>query len=156
MVPSLDEAFLNKIYEEPVISTTALSLESAAAANSQPKTKGLPKPDLSIPRNAWLFVNLKHGTHFSSIVQDGDYERVDPVRLFSDKFPPTFFIHGDADGMVLTKFSEMAHAELERLGVETGIMLPKGKSHGFDVGVGPEDSDFISIRAGLDFLIQHK
>ncbi|OBT65058.1 hypothetical protein VE03_05242 [Pseudogymnoascus sp. 23342-1-I1] len=156
MIPDLDKAFLDKIHEEPVITTTALSLERAAAAGAQPKTKGLPRPDLSIPRNAWLFVNLKNGTHFSSIVQDGNYERVDPVRLFSAKFPPTFFIHGNADGMVLPKFSEMAHAELQRLGVETGILLPEGKSHGFDVGVGPEDEEFASIRAGLDFLIQHK
>ncbi|QKX54952.1 uncharacterized protein TRUGW13939_02042 [Talaromyces rugulosus] len=138
-IPSLDEAFLNQIYQEPVISHTGLSLEGASKSNDKPKTKGLPMPDLSVPRNAWLFSSLKNGTHFSSIVKDGDYQHVDPVRL-----------HG------IHNFSVKAHEELQLLGVETGIELPEGKSHGFDVGVGPEDPDFASIRAGLDFLIRHK
>ncbi|KAL2829518.1 Alpha/Beta hydrolase protein [Aspergillus cavernicola] len=159
MIPTLDDAFMNKIYEEPVLSTTILSLERAsaeAAHQARPKTKGLPKPDLSIPRNAWLFVSLKLGTHFASIVQDGDYERVDPVRGFSEGFPPTFFVHGNADGMVLPDFSVRAYEELKELGVDTGLGLPEGKSHGFDVGVEVDDADFESIKAGLDFLIRHK
>ncbi|KAJ5774422.1 Alpha/beta hydrolase fold-3 [Penicillium paradoxum] len=155
MIPSLEDAFLNQIHSEPVLSNTMLSLERAANTNTQPKTKGLPRPDLSIPRNAWLFVKLKEGTHLPGIVQDGDYERIDPVRSFSANFPPTFFVHGNADAMVLPEFSVKAHEKLQSLGVETRILLPEGKSHGFDVGVEPEDEDFASIRAGLDFLVQH-
>lgn len=157
MIPPLDDAFLNQIYNEPVLSNTMLSLEHAANTNTQPKTKtkGLPRPDLSIPRNAWLFVKLKEGMHLPAIVQDGDYERIDPVRSFSANFPPTFFVHGNADAMVLSEFSVKAHEKLRSFGVETGILLPEGKSHGFDVGVEPEDADFTSIRAGLDFLVQY-
>lgn len=155
MIPSLDEAFINQVYKEPVSSNTMLSLERATKASDQPKTKGLPRPDLSVPRNAWLFVTLKDGTQFPAIVQDGDYKRVDPVNSFSEKFPPTFFIHGNADGMVIPKFSIEANEKLQKLGVETKILLPEGKSHGFDVGVELDEPDFVPIRAGLDFLIEH-
>ena len=155
MIPALDEAFINQVYKEPVSSNTMLSLESATKTSDQPKTKGLPRPDLSVPRNAWLFVTLKEGTQLPAIVQDGDYKRIDPVNSFSDKFPPTFFIHGDADGMIIPKFSIDANKKLQSLGVETGILLPEGKSHGFDVGVEADELDFVSIRAGLDFLIKH-
>ncbi|CAI7640056.1 unnamed protein product [Penicillium glandicola] len=155
MIPTLDQAFINQVYKEPVSSNTMLSLESATKTNDQPKTKGLPRPDLSVPRNAWLFVHLKEGTQLPAIVQDGDYERIDPVNSFSDKFPPTFFIHGDADGMIIPKFSIDANSKLQSLGIETGILLPKGKSHGFDIGVEIDEPDFVSIRAGLDFLIKH-
>lgn len=155
MIPSLDEAFINQVFKEPVSSNTMLSLERASNTSEQPKAKGLPRPDLSVPRNAWLFVTLKEGTQFPAIVQDGDYERIDPVNLFSGKFPPTFFIHGDADGMIIPKFSIEAKEKLESFGVETGILLPEGMSHGFDVGVELNEPEFASIRAGLDFLIKH-
>ncbi|KAJ5438091.1 Alpha/beta hydrolase fold-3 [Penicillium daleae] len=155
MIPELDEAFINQVYKEPVSSNTMLSLERATNTREQPRTKGLPRPDLSVPRNAWLFVTLKEGTQLPAIVQDGDYKRIDPVNSFSDKFPPTFFIHGDADGMIIPKFSIEAKKKLENLGVETRILLPEGKSHGFDVGVELDEPEFAPIRAGLDFLIEH-
>jgi acetyl esterase/lipase len=155
MIPELDETFINQIYKEPVSSNTTLSLERATNTREQPKTKGLPRPDLSVSRNAWLFVTLKKGTQLPAIVQDGDYKRIDPVNSFSDKFPPTFFIHGDADGMIIPKFSIEAKKKLENLGVETRILLPEGKSHGFDVGVELDEPEFAPIRAGLDFLVEH-
>ncbi|KAJ5513434.1 Alpha/beta hydrolase fold-3 [Penicillium fimorum] len=155
MIPSLPEEFINQVFNEPVCSTTMLSLERATNTSDKPKSKGLPRPDLSVPRNAWLFVSLKDGTQLKAIVKDSDYKRIDPVNSFTDKFPPTFFIHGDADGMVIPKFSIQAKEKLESLGVETGILLPEGKSHGFDVGVEVDELEFAPIRAGLDFLIAH-
>lgn len=155
IIPALPEQFINQVFNEPVCSSTVLSLERATKTSDQPKTKGLPRPDLSVPRNAWLFVSLKDGTQLKAIVKDGDYKRIDPVNSFTEKFPPTFFLHGDADGMVIPKFSIQAKEKLESLGVETGILLPEGKSHGFDVGVEVNEPEFAPIRAGLDFLIAH-
>ena len=102
-----------------------LPLEHVAQSDAPTKTKGLPRPDLSIPRNAWFFVSLKNGTHFSSITKDENYERVDPVNLLSDRFPPTFFVRDKADGMVLSEISLRAHEKLQHFNIETGILLPE-------------------------------
>ncbi|KAL1604874.1 hypothetical protein SLS60_004414 [Paraconiothyrium brasiliense] len=156
MLPDFDAAYLNKIFDEPIISNTMTSLEQTASARPTTKIVGMPKPDLSIVRNAWLFDGLKRGTHLRAIVQDGDYKRIDPVSMFSHSFPPTFFVHGESDDMVPTSFSEQAYAELLKLGVETGISLAEGKSHGFDAGMDSDDPAFKSVLAGLDFLIKRK
>jgi len=157
MLPPFEKAYLDQIWEEPVIATTTTSLEKEASAlASTPKTKGLPVPDFSIPRNAWLFDSLKSGTHLKAIVKDDKFERTDPVRLFSSSFPPTFFIHGTADTLILTEFSEKAHGELAKLGVDTGIALVEGQSHGFDAGISTEDVEWAKVRESLDFLIYHR
>lgn len=57
--------------------------------------------------------------------------------------------------MVIPKFSIEANEKLRSLGVETKILLPEEKSHGFDVGVEVDEPEFAPIRAGLDFLIEH-
>lgn len=87
MIPSLDEEFIKQVYKEPVSSNTMLSLERATNTSNQPKTKGLPRPDLSVARNAWLFVSLKEGTQLQAIVQDGDYKRIDTGQLLLGQVP---------------------------------------------------------------------
>ena len=47
------------------------------------------KPDLQTPRPAWYIMQMKRGTSISSLVPDGDYERVDATTGFSKDFPPT-------------------------------------------------------------------
>ncbi|KAH9204916.1 Alpha/Beta hydrolase protein [Leptodontidium sp. 2 PMI_412] len=154
-LPPFEEAFLNKVYEEGVISTTATSLEQSAKSQTSSKSKGMPRPDLSIPRNAWLFDSLKNGTHLQAVVKDGDYERIDPVRFFSPKFPPTFFIHGTKDDLIEPRFSIAASEALHKLGVEIRIQLVEGESHGFDSGMDSSDAQFKYIQEGLDFLTSH-
>jgi acetyl esterase/lipase len=154
-LPPFEETFLNKVYEEGVISTTAISLERNPKPQTSPKSKGMPKPDFSIPRNAWLFDSLKRGTHLQAVVKDGDYERIDPVRFFSPKFPPTFFIHGTKDDLIEPRFSIAASEALNKLGVETRIHLVEGGSHGFDTGMDSSDAHFKYIQDGIDFLISH-
>lgn len=89
------------------------------------------------------------------IVKDDDFERVDPTPLFKPGFPPTFFLHGDADVMVLTEFSQRAYEDLTKQRVEAEIALLPGKSHGFDVGISQEDEEWPKVREGLDFIIRH-
>jgi len=145
---------LNKIWDEGVISTTATSLERSGAVPppSEGKPKGLLKPDLSIPRNAWLFDALKRGTHMKEIVKDGIYERVDPVQHFSSDFPPTFFIHGTSDDFIVHRLSVAAYDRLQELGVESGIALVEGQSHGFDSFLTASDPDYKSVSEGFTFL----
>lgn len=154
MIPTFPREFIDKIHDEPTQTTTMTSLERASAAREKNNKRGMPAPDLSVPRNAWLFTALREGTHLRDIVKDGDFERIDPARLFKPGFSPTFFLHGDADAMVLTSFSERAHKELGEQGVETEIALVRGASHGFDAGISQDDEDWPQVRQGLDFIIR--
>jgi acetyl esterase/lipase len=168
-IPDFDESFVNQIFNEPLLTSTATSLEKASAASTgdghsapsstgsqKPRREpGMPKPDLSIPRNAWLFSALKHGTHLGKIVQDGNFDRVDPASGFSATFPPTFFIHGAADALVLTRLSEQAYHKLKDLGVDTGLALVPGASHGFDSGLPEDDPKYAFVREGITFLKNH-
>ncbi|KAF2787650.1 alpha/beta-hydrolase [Melanomma pulvis-pyrius CBS 109.77] len=156
-LPTLDDTFLNQIFDEPVLTSTATSLESTARPvvdEDKPK-KGLPPPDLSKPRNAWLFSAFKDGTHLSKIVQDDDFDRVDPVNSFSRVFPPTFFVHGLADSLIIPDISKEALRRLMEHGVETGIALVPEASHGFDLGLRPEDSQYEYVKQGIEFLKRH-
>lgn len=168
-LPDFGEDFINKVFEEPAITSTATSLEQASRATTgedgpeEPQSTpapaetkkpkgGLPMPDFSKPRNAWLFTQLKRGTQFAAIVPDGDYDRVDPWAMLSARSPPTCFVHGDADGMVHYQFSERAHRRLCDLGVDTELITVPGASHGFDVGLAREDPAYALVAKGLDFV----
>ena len=150
-IPDFDDAFLNKVFDEPLRTFTASSLERGTAAS---KT-GPPRPDLTIPRNAWLFTILKRGTYLRYMVPDGNLDRVDPVRRFSAGFPPTYFLHGAADEWVLPRFSEQAHQKLLEFGVETKIVLVPGLVHGFDAVLSPDDHRYGHVRDAFEFLRKH-
>ncbi|EXF81913.1 hypothetical protein CFIO01_02621 [Colletotrichum fioriniae PJ7] len=152
-IPTLPQALTDKIFEEPVMTTTATSLEKAAASQDGERKRGMPAPDLSLPRNAWLFTALKNGTQMKTIVKGDDYDSVDPIKRFHPKFPPTFFVHGDTDGLVPSAFSEKACRELSELGVKARISLIPGQSHGFDAGLDVNDPEWPQVRDALDFLI---
>ncbi len=154
MIPPFPRDFIDKIHDEPTQTTTVTSLEKAAAAQAKRSKRGMPAPDFSVPRNAWLFTALKEGTHMKAIVKDGDFERIDPVQLFKPGFSPTYFLHGDADSMVLTEFSKRACEDLGKQRVVTEIGLVPGASHGFDAGISQDDEDWPQVRQGLDFIIQ--
>lgn len=98
---------------------------------------------------------MKDGSHLAKLVQDGDFDRVDPVNAFSPKFPPTLFIHGLSDTMVPPEISEQVEQKLRDHGVSTTIVLVPGASHGFDIGVTPEDSEYQYIKQAMDFLKKH-
>jgi pimeloyl-ACP methyl ester carboxylesterase len=157
-LPDFPEPFLLGIFQGPIPTYTELSLEKVAeesskAAHGKP-SRGIPKPDLSVPRNAWLFAHLKKGTHLQNIVQDGNYDRVDPVAVFSKSFPPTMFIHGDADTMVPTSLSSRAHSQLQALGVDSKLVLVPNASHGFEIGLAAEEPDYQYVAQGIHFLKQ--
>jgi acetyl esterase/lipase len=154
MIPPFPREFIDQIHAEPTQTTTMTSLERASASRGKKQKKGMPAPDFSVPRNAWLFTALKEGTHLKAIVKDDDFERIDPVRLFKPGFPPTFFLHGEADAMVLTEFSERAYKELGKQGVVTEIAYVPGASHGFDAGIAQDDEEWPQVQKGLDFIIR--
>ncbi len=154
IIPPFPREFIDKIYDEPTQTTTVASLERASASRDRKIKRGMPAPDFSVARNAWLFTALKEGTHMKAIVKDDDFERIDPMLLFKPGFSPTFFLHGDADSMVLTEFSKRACEDLGKKGVVTELGLVPGASHGFDAGISQDDEDWPQVRQGLDFIIQ--
>lgn len=142
------------IFREPILTSTANSLESApepAPPEPAPEPKdtrgeprkGLPPLDLTVPRNAWLSSKLKEESHVANIVQDGDFDRVDPVHAFTSKFPPIFFIRGLDDPTIPSRISEQALEMLKKLEVETEIALV------------PEDPQYQYVRQVIEFLKQH-
>lgn len=97
------------------------------------------KPALSDPRCAWFITQLRDGKTISSIVPDGDYQRVDAAAQFDSNFPPTYFFHGTADIFVDHELTIRTHKELVKLGVETEIDIGEGMGHVFDFGL--EETD---------------
>ena len=70
-------------------------------------------------------------------------------------FPPTFFVQGTADVVVDAKFSQWAHGELLKNGLQSELYLVEGMAHGFDTRLNRDDAAFESIERGVDFLAQH-
>lgn len=110
------QAFLNKVNSKGVITSTPSSFKRLPGS---PK----PMPDLSRPQNAYLLSNLRDRTLFRNIVQDGNYKRVNPVELFSAKFPLTCFIHGTEDKMALPRFSKAAYKFLKSFDVNSELLV---------------------------------
>lgn len=92
----------------------------------------------------------------SRVIQDGDFDRVDPASLFSkEHFPPTCFIHGTSDTLVDAKFSQRAYEDLKANNVETEIVLVEGAGHGFDAIAQSGSENFAIISKGFQFLKAH-
>jgi acetyl esterase/lipase len=122
------EAFMNKIYEEPVLTCT----ENAIIFN--PAT-GAPEIDFSQPRNAWSFGHISRGTWIDAIGITGHEEKVDPALYFDSEFPPTMFLWGAEDEVVPVELARRAYEELRELGVETEIVVAEGFGHAFGAGL---------------------
>ncbi|KAF2424240.1 hypothetical protein EJ08DRAFT_700833 [Tothia fuscella] len=96
-VETPDQAFVDQVYKQVPPPLDALPPFSPT---------GL---DTSTPRNAWFVANMKKGTLLKNAVQDGNFDRIDPVQLFSSSFPPTYFLHGTADTAVPVELARKAH-----------------------------------------------
>lgn len=148
-VPALPQEFLDKINEEGAVAS-APSLFSKLQGNS------VSVPDLSKPRNAWLLSHFRDGTWLRAIVQDGDYARVDPAKLFSSTFPPTCFVHGSEDKMCDAKFSTMAHKELLVKNVKSNLVIAEGQDHNFDAKLAKDDPEFELVRDAFRFVAKEE
>ncbi|CAO2648250.1 Nn.00g075170.m01.CDS01 [Neocucurbitaria sp. VM-36] len=143
-IPEKPLDFINKIYDGPQALTSLPMFMNG-------------KPTLSDPRCAWFIQQLKNGTSISSIVQDGDYERVDATKRFNKGFPPTYFLHGgDADVFINYRLSVRAHEELKEMGVETELVIGEEVGHVFDLMIEDTDPLFIKyVVPALEFLERH-
>lgn len=79
--------------------------------------------------------------------------QIDPSKVFSASFPPTMFIHGTADTVTPFRFSERAHEELKRLGVEGHLLPVVNENHRFDIFLIERDDAYQNyVMPGLKFL----
>ncbi|EHK19347.1 uncharacterized protein TRIVIDRAFT_49315 [Trichoderma virens Gv29-8] len=144
-IPAFPQEFLDKINDEgPLVS--APSLFKKLQGNS------VLVPDLSKPRNAWLLSHFRDGTWLRAIVHDGDYARVDPAKLFSGTFPPTYFVHGSEDKMCDAKFSRMAHEKLLAKNAKSKLVIAEGRDHNFDAKLAKDDPEFELVREAFRFV----
>ncbi|KAG4261444.1 hypothetical protein FPRO03_11461 [Fusarium proliferatum] len=144
-VPRFPQAFLDQVNSEGIVTSTPSSFKRVP---DSPK----PVPDFSRPRTAYLLSSLRDGTLFQSVVQDGDYKRVDPVELFSAKFPPTCFVHGTEDKMALPRFSKAAYESLRSFGVDAELLIADGEEHDFESSMSADHPHFSVIRNSHRFL----
>lgn len=145
-IPPFDKAFLDRIHQQVPPPTSG---PSPMTANG---------PDFSNLRVAWMFNLVKEGKLFSTVVADGDYDRVAPATVIArlgKNLPPTYFIHGTADTLVNWKLSQRAHDELQANGVDTKLTLVEGGPHGFDTKAQPGDATFVVVEKGFEFLKAH-
>lgn len=142
-IPDLPNEHTQKIFEGPqAFQSGAMFIDG--------------KPDLQSSRSAWFITQMKKGTSISSLIPDGDYERVDATMGFKKGFPPTFFLHGTADAFVDYKLAVKAHRELQNLGVETELLIGEGLAHVFDLQITYQDPLFTKyVLPGLQFLQKH-
>ncbi|KAJ6026868.1 hypothetical protein N7460_011685 [Penicillium canescens] len=142
--PTFENSFLSQIWKD------------VPPPSSAPPPMGPAGPDFSNPRVAWMFDVLGKGLLMKEVVRDGNYERVDPARLFSKgRFPPTYFIHGAKDFLVPAELSQRAHDELENAGAETELVIIEGGQHGFDESAEPGSYVFDVVSKGFEFLRTH-
>ena len=142
-MPDLPTSLTEQVYDGPQALTSGPMFTSTG-------------PDLKTPRSAWMIKALKTGTHLKECVKDGNYDRVDPVKGFNAKFPPTCFVHGTRDPFVGHEFSERAFQELKGLGVESELVLVPDQPHVFDIAIGEQDPLFQDyVMKGLKFLAGH-
>ncbi|KAF5625174.1 uncharacterized protein FTJAE_10071 [Fusarium tjaetaba] len=144
-IPRFPQSFLDQVHSEGIVTATPSAFKKVP---DSPK----PVPDFSMPRTAYLLSNLRDGTLFRNVVQDGDYERVDPVELFSAKFPPTCFVHGSEDKMCLPKFSQKAHESLVSLGVDTELLIADGEGHDFESSMSKDHPRFSIVHSSHQFI----
>ena len=117
------------------------------------------KPNLESPRAAWMLHALKTGGLIEGImkgphakIRDDDWAEAEPSRGFSGDgvdlaFPPTCFVHGDADDFVPFEFSKTAHEKLSATGAQAGLFQVPGANHTFDDPLFQEYT-----KKGLNFL----
>jgi acetyl esterase/lipase len=99
---------------------------------------------------------MKKGTSISALIPEGEYERVEATRRFNKNFPPTFFVHGNADIFADWKLTLTAHEQLKALGVETEFLVGEGLPHVFDFTIKYTDPLFAKyVVPALDFLKTH-
>ncbi|KZP13740.1 alpha/beta-hydrolase [Athelia psychrophila] len=78
-----------------------------------------------------------------------------PQRHISAQFPPSIFIHGDADGMVPVSESTYTHEQLQKAGVESELHLVPGGEHGLNVkGVYIPGAEDVFAKA-FAFFVKH-
>jgi len=141
-LPKLDDAFINKVYDEnPIPTQSRITLEGMGRG-----------PDFSNPRDAFAFTKIAKGEVFDAIWPSKDWKKVDPALNLSSKFPPTCIIHGDADTMVSINLSRALFTEMKKKGIEVEMIEVPGAEHTFcgNMAVGSEVWNL--QRKGFDFL----
>ncbi|KAL1885061.1 hypothetical protein Plec18167_001718 [Paecilomyces lecythidis] len=141
-IPDFEETLLNRVRDD------------VPAPNAAAPPGGPNGPDFSNYRVAWLFTAFKKGSWLSSIQPDGNYDAIDPSKLFSPSFPPTYFIHGNKDTLVDVRFAKQASEELNNKGVETKLVIEEAP-HGFDMGSKPGEHRYNVVTEGFKFLASH-
>lgn len=90
----------------------------------------------------------------TKIDSNGDNTAIAKISPFSNiSNIPTLLIHGDADTIVNVSQSQNLYSELKRKGVETKLIIRKGKGH--DVGMNTPDTEILNIKDITEWIVEH-
>lgn len=128
--------------EFPIPTRGGISLEGQAPG----------PPDFSEPRQAFAFWHIGNGRMLDVLAPSGDFDKVDPVRNISSKFPPTFIAHGKDDIMVPIDLSQALLAQLQHSGVRCGLVEIPNEGHTFAARMQVGSQTWDLQRRGFDFL----
>ncbi|KAK7186470.1 alpha/beta-hydrolase [Paraphaeosphaeria sporulosa] len=140
--PTLDDTFLNRVFNGPVPITGGVSLEGQAVG----------PPDFKDPRQAYALTRIARGKVLDAIFPSKDWDKVDPLRNVSENFPPTFIVHGGADTMVPVDLSKALFARLKECGVRCGMVVVEGEEHTFAAKMKVGSRTWEMQREGFEFL----
>ena len=88
-------------------------------------------PDSSLSFGRGLVMPATSDRFVALRLEDQLAASVSPILFVSSDDPPTLLIHGDADVLVDLNYSQLIHAALTRVGVETDLVVIEGAGHGF-------------------------
>lgn len=74
-----------------------------------------------------------------------------PLRFITADFPPTIAVHGDKDTLIPIKDSLVLLEILQKLGVESELVVVEGAEH----GLAPAEATVEHLRRGLEFVERH-
>ncbi|KAJ4304484.1 hypothetical protein N0V90_000010 [Kalmusia sp. IMI 367209] len=140
--PDLDDALLQRVFDGPVPITGGVSLEGQASGS----------PDFTDPRQAFALTRIARGKVLDAIFPSKEWDRVDPLRNITNKFPPTFIVHGGNDTMVPVEFSKALFESLKVCGVRCEMEVVDGEEHTFAAKMKVGSNTWETQKKGFDFL----
>jgi len=142
--PTPPSSFFEHLYAEKETFQGGVSLEGQASSG----------PDFSDPRQAFVLQTIGHGKLFDAIWPQApkNLDLIDPILNIHKSWPPTAFVHGNADIMVPMRLSHNLEKRLKEQGIETEFFEVEGEPHTFVGKMVKGSRTWDTQRKGFDFL----
>ena len=144
---------IQRLYDQKDLYIGGVSLEGQSNNDSATPSSD---DDLVKARPAFVLNTISQGRMMETIWPDSPkaYNLIDPYLNVHEGWPPTCFVHGNADVMIPTRLSHDMQARLKEKGVETEFFEVEGEGHTFAGKMVKGSKTWDTQRKGFDFLDQ--